>query len=237
MDKSSLGQHISKQFNNELEEIRSRVLTMGGMVEVQLSHAIESLLHTNKDLAEQVVENDMKVNGMEVSIDEECTTVLARRQPAAGDLRLMIAVIKTITDLERIGDEAKHIARQALSVADEVQPLAAQLSAVEQLGNRVKDMLHRALDAFARMDVELSIDVSRQDMGVDMEYEKVIRHQITYMMEDPRKIPTSLDVLWASRALERVGDRCCNICEYVIYLVEGKDVRHISIDEMENQLR
>ena len=236
MDKNSLGQHISKQFNQELEEIRSRVLSMGGLVESQLASALKALVQNDVALAGRVLEDDMRVNGMEVNIDEECTHVLARRQPAAGDLRLVIAVIKTITDLERIGDEAKSIARQALSL-DEQQPLPSQLASVDSLGAHVKEMLHRALDAFARMDVELSLDVSREDKKVDVEYENLIRQQITHMMEDSRKIQTSLDVLWSARALERIGDRACNICEYVIFLVEGKDVRHISVDEMEDKLR
>lgn len=235
MDKESIGQHISKQFNHELEEIRTRVLNMGGMVESQLANALKSLLDCDMALASRVLQDDAKVNGMEVSIDEECTTVLARRQPAAGDLRLVIAVIKTITDLERIGDEAKRIARQTLAL-DEVQPLPSQLSALNQLGQHVNDMLHRALDAFARMDVALSIEVAKEDKKVDVEYENLIRQQITHMMEDSRKIQTSLDVLWSAKSLERIGDRACNICEYVIYLVEGKDVRHISVEEMEDEL-
>lgn len=235
MDKHSIGQHISKQFNHELEEIRSRVLNMGGMVENQLNNAIKALVEGDVAMASRVLEDDTKVNGMEVSIDEECTTVLARRQPAAGDLRLVIAVIKTITDLERIGDEAKRIARQALSL-DDLQPLQSQLSSINQLGTHVKDMLHRALDAFARMDVALSIEVAKEDKKVDVEYENLIRQQITHMMEDSRKIQTSLDVLWSARSLERIGDRTCNICEYVIFLVEGKDVRHISIEQMEEKL-
>lgn len=236
MKKSGLGQHISQQFNQELEYIRSLVLSMGGLVEEQLADALKALVEGDVALAKRVLERDVEVNTMEVRIDEECTLVLARRQPAAGDLRLVIAVIKTITDLERIGDEVKRIANGALNT-DAHQPLESQLASIGQLGEQVAQMLHRALDAFARMDVELSIAVSLEDRKIDVEYENLMRQQITHMMEDPRKIRTSLDMLWSARALERMGDRACNICEYVIYLVKGKDVRHINIEEIEDQLR
>lgn len=236
MKNSGLSQHISQQFNQELEYIRSLVLNMGGLVEEQLADGLKALVEGDVELAQKVLERDVEVNTMEVRIDEECTLVLARRQPAAGDLRLVIAVIKTITDLERIGDEVKRIANGALNT-DAHQPLESQLASIGLFGEQVAQMLHRALDAFARMDVELSVAVSLDDRKIDVEYENLMRQQITHMMEDPRKIRTSLDMLWAARALERMGDRACNICEYVIYLVKGKDVRHINIEEIEDQLR
>lgn len=228
-------QHISKRFDQELEDIRNKVLTMGGLVERQVSEAIRSIVESDLEAAEAVVDNDVKVNTLEVSIDEECTHILARRQPAATDLRLVIAVIKTITDLERIGDEAKRIARQRIDMdGQSVKP--HQFAEFEQLGQHVLKMLREALDAFARLDVKLSLAVAREDKKVDREYDSILRQQMTYLTEGPSMIPVALDVMWAARALERIGDRCRNICEYVIYQVKGKDIRHISLDRVEKDL-
>lgn len=226
------GHHISKQFNTELEDIRHRVLAMGGLVEQQITDAMKVLVEGDIELGEQVLRNDHKVNAAEVSIDEECTQVLALRQPAASDLRLLIAVIKTITDLERIGDQAEKIARVGMHLADMERPKNQYLE-LQNLANGVKELLHETLDAFARMDAEAAITVARKDEKIDMEYDGVMRQTMTFMMEDPRMIKRSLDVMWAARALERIGDHAKNICEYVIYLVKGKDVRHTSFDEQE----
>ncbi|MBI5042191.1 MAG: phosphate signaling complex protein PhoU [Gammaproteobacteria bacterium] len=236
MEKMGIGQHISQQFNAELEDIRNRVLTMGGLVEQQLADAMLSLVDGDERTAEIVIKNDYKVNAMEVALDEECNRVLARRQPAAGDLRLVMAVIKTITDLERIGDEAERIARMARQVVDgeEVRVHPGQ---IQHLGDQVRQMMHNALDAFARMDPELAVQVWREDLTVDKEYEAIMRQLITFMMEDPRSIPRVLEIMWSARSLERIGDRARNICEYVIYLVKGKDVRHTSLEHMEAQAR
>ncbi len=236
MSEENLHPHISKQFDQQLEDLRNRVLVMGGMVEEQVGNAIQALLENDVTLAEQVIANDYNVNSMEVEIDEECTQVIARRQPAARDLRLVLAVIKTIADLERIGDEARRIARQALDLSAHY-PKKNQLSELEQLARHVKTMLHDALDVFARMDVEHALRVVEQDEQVDKEYESILRQQITYMMEDARSIPVALDIMWSARALERIGDRSCNICEYVIYYVKGKDVRHISLEQLEKKVR
>ncbi|HHJ40474.1 MAG: transcriptional regulator PhoU [Methylothermaceae bacteria B42] len=236
MTEESLHPHISKQFDQELEDLRNRVLVMGGMVEEQVGNAIQALLENDVVLAEQVIANDYNVNAMEVEIDEECTQIIARRQPAARDLRLVLAVIKMIADLERIGDEARRIARQALDL-NAHYPKKNQLSELEQLARHVKTMLHDALDVFARMDVEHALKVVEQDEQVDKEYESILRQQITYMMEDARSIPVALDIMWSARALERIGDRSCNICEYVIYYVKGKDVRHISLEQLEKKVR
>jgi phosphate transport system protein len=236
MEKMNLGHHISQQFNEELEEIRNLVMGMGGLVEQQLTDALTALVDGDSDLGEQVITNDHKVNGLEVNIDEECSRVLARRQPTAGDLRLIVAVIKTITDLERIGDQAERVGRMAVRLAD-AEMKKSHYVELEHLGNHVRQMLHDALDAFTRMDVEAALDVCREDAKADKEYESIMRQLVTFMMEDPRTISRVLDVMWAARALERIGDHARNICEYVIYLVKGKDVRHVSIDQMEEQVR
>ncbi len=236
MSGEQVHQHISKQFEQELEDLRHRVLVMGGMVESQVADAVKALLENDVALAEEVIANDYKVNSMEVEIDEKCTEILARRQPAARDLRLVLAVIKMIADLERIGDEARRIARQALDLSTRY-PRKNQLSELEQLAQQARAMLHDALDAFARMDVDLALKVVEEDKVVDKEYESIVRQQVTYMMEDARCIPTALDIMWSARSLERIGDRSCNICEYLIYYVKGKDVRHISLEQLEQEVR
>jgi phosphate transport system protein len=225
-------QHTLHRFDIELDEIRSRLLAMGGLVEEQLSNAMTAFVKGDQSLAQSVVANDYRVNRLDVEIDEACTAILARRQPAAIDLRLVLTVIKITTDLERIGDEAKRVARMAvrLASADHSRGIFLEL---EHLGDLVASMLKQSLDAFARMDAESAVEVAKQDQRVDSEYENAMRQSITYMMEDPRSIPLVLDIIWAARALERSGDRCCNISEYVIYFVKGKDVRHTSVDQME----
>ena len=232
MDKNKIGQHISQQYNEELEDIRNRVLSMGGMVEQQIRDAVASFVNGDIELSDQVIRNDININAMEVSLDEECSQVLARRQPAASDLRLIIAVIKTITDLERIGDQAEKVAHLGQRLAEEDRPKSGY-SEIQVMGRLVSEMLHDTLDAFARMDEEAALKVAMQDKLVDHEYEGVMRQRITFMMEDPRSIARSLDVMWAARALERIGDHARNISEYIIYLVRGKDVRHTSLEQIE----
>lgn len=230
MDKLHLGQHISRQFNEELEEVRSKVLRMGGIVEEQLGKAVRALVDGNAELASEVVTNDYQVNALEVEIDEECTRIVARRQPAASDLRLVMAVIKTITDLERIGDEAKRVAKM---VADELDGALKEevRQELEHMGDLVRQMLRLVLDAFARLDVDMAVRVVKDDKRVDSKYVSITRQLMTYMAEDPRSIPRILNILWAARAMERMGDRCGNIAEYIFYLVYGRDVRHIKIDD------
>jgi phosphate transport system protein len=235
IDQENLHEHISKQYDHELFDIRSRVLSLGGLVEEQIQYAVQALLEGDTDLAQRVIVDDYKVNSLEVSIDEECTQILALRQPTARDLRLVVAVIKTITDLERIGDEAKRIARHAIDLAAHF-PKRNQLTDIGELASQVRILLRDALDSFARMDVDSALRVAERDKQVDSIYESIMRQQLTYMMEDPRLIPVSLGIMWSSRSLERIGDRACNICEYVIYYAMGKNIRHISIDQVQQDL-
>lgn len=233
MDKN-LGHHISQQFNEELEEIRSRVLAMGGLVEEQIQKATNALVDGDIALAERVIKDDTKVNKAEVQIDEDCTSIIARRQPTATDLRLVVAVIKTITDLERIGDQAERVARMGIRLAEQPDSKISYME-IRHMGERVAHMVHDALDAFARMDVDAAVAVAKEDKIVDVEYDGIMRQSLTYMMEDPKTITQMLDIMWTVRAMERIGDHAQNICEYVIYLVKGKDVRHTSIEKMEKE--
>ncbi len=233
MDK--MKKHISQQFNDELEDIKNQVMVMGGIVEQQLNDALIALLEDNIEYGNLVIGRDYKVNALEVTIDEECSQIIARRQPAASDLRFIMAVIKTIADLERIGDEAERIGKMAVRFI-EAEGTKKQFSGLDSMGELVKQMLHGALDAFARTDAESAVKVWGEDRKIDSQYENIMRQLITYMMEDPRSIPWVLDVMWSARALERIGDRARNICEYVIYLVKGKDVRHTSLEQMEKEI-
>ncbi len=215
--------------------MRTKVLAMGGLVEEQLAHALTALIEGNSTLGQRVASDDHKVNGMEVSIDEECSRILATRSPAAGDLRMIVATIKTITDLERIGDECEKVGLIAARLASVERP-ADRYREVKHLGRAVQEMVHDTLDAFARLDAEAALRTARTDRSIDEEYESIQRQCITFMMEDPRLIRRGLDVMWVVRALERIGDHAKNICEYVIYMVHGKDVRHTSLETVERVL-
>ena len=233
MHASDLTDHISRRFNKDLENLRSQVLSMGGLVESQLSKAIAAMVSGDSDMGLKVAHDDYRVNDLEVSIDEECSRILAIRAPAAGDLRLIVAIIKTITDLERIGDEAEKIGFLASRLAAMDRP-SDSYRELKNLGNHVSHMLRDAMNAFARLDVDEAMDTIREDELVDHEYESIQRQCITFMMEDPRSIKRVMNVTWAARSLERIGDHAKNICEYVVYMVHGRDVRHTDLpDEAE----
>ncbi|MGI9301704.1 MAG: phosphate signaling complex protein PhoU [Gammaproteobacteria bacterium] len=235
MEKANFTDHISRKFNTELENLRNNVLSMGGMVEGQLQRAIDALTEGDSELGLAVAHDDYKVNHMEVSIDEECSRILALRSPAASDLRLIVAIIKTITDLERMGDEAEKIGFLASRLASQQRP-SNHYREIKHLSKLVLQMLRRALDSFARLDAEMAIEVVKEDAQVDEEYESIQRQSITFMMEDPRAIRRVMDVMWTARALERIGDHAQNICEHVVYMVLGKDVRHTELQHIVQEM-
>jgi len=234
--KDGYNQHISQQFNAELDTVKTHMLEMGGRVEQQLNDAVSALISRNSGDAQKVRQQDDEINSMEMSIDDECARILARRQPAASDLRLVLAISKGITDLERIGDEAAKIALQAIELSEEGESPSGGIE-IRHIADRVSVMLRKSLDAFARLDTEMAIEVAKEDKQVDKEYGTALRSLVTFMMEDPRSISRMLNEMWALRSLERVGDHARNIAEYVIYLVEGTDVRHIKSSEIEAQLQ
>lgn len=236
METNNTSQHISHKFDEEMEDLRNQVLKMGGLVESQIIGAVDAMHKLDVPAAEEIILKDHKVNALEVSIDESCTRILAKRQPAASDLRMVIAVIKTITDLERIGDEAEKIAKMAIHISEKDGRFSSRYAGIRHLGEHVRVMVHDVLDAYARLDVDASLKVVRDDDEADRVYQDLLRSLMTYMMEDPRTISEVLDVVWAARALERIGDHAKNIGEYVIYLVKGKDIRHIDLDEVEKKI-
>jgi phosphate transport system protein len=235
MDVEEFGHHLSRKFNEDLEAVRTAVLNMGGLVEAQFDGAIRALAEGDSELGLKVAEDDYKVNRMEVSIDDQCSRILATRAPTASDLRLIIAIIKTITDLERIGDEAEKIGKLASRLAAEERP-PTNYRELRNLARIVKKMIHDSLDAFARLDAKAAIRVVKADDEVDDEYESIYRQGITFMMEDPRTISRVMDTTWTARSLERIGDHAKNICEYVIFMVHGKDVRYTSLDSFEAEV-
>lgn len=227
--------HISKQFDVELEGLRSQVLQMGGLVESQIVRAVDALVNGNVGLAEAVMAEDARINSMEVMIDEDCTHVIARRQPAAGDLRMVMAIVKTITDLERIGDEAKKIARMTKLIYESDRLHAPRFFEIKRAADLALDMLRKTLDSFARLDVNTAIQIVKKDQDLDEQFSSIIRQLISYMMEDPRTISASIEILFVAKAIERIGDHSKNMAEYVIYLVKGKDVRHTTLEEIERE--
>jgi len=228
-------EHTFKQYDAELEAVRAKVLEMGGLVEQQIVNALEALVKSDPKLAKEVMENDHRVNNLEIQIDEDCSHIIARRQPAAGDLRMVMMMVKTITDLERIGDEATKIARTAQKIYDEDRMYKPRFNEIKAMVALVREMLRTALDGFARLDVSKTVEVAKQDELVDEQFRASMRQLITFMLEDPRTISMSLEVLFVAKAIERIGDHAKNIAEYVVYMVKGKDVRHVSMQEMERE--
>mgnify|MGYP000574594896 FL=1 len=225
MAKMSFENHIMKQFDEELEEIRTRLMEMGGKVEQQLQNAVKAVTDADSKLAEEVISGDQSIDSMEVDIDEACILIIARRQPAASDLRLVMMVTKAVNDLERIGDEAKKIANHAVILAEQ-SGSAEGYTEVRHMGGGVTRMLANALDAFARFDVDAAMRTLEEDKQIDLEYKTALRELVTYMMEDPRSISRAINILWVVRSLERIGDHAKNLCEQIVYVVKGKDIRH-----------
>lgn len=226
-----MSEHTSKQFDVDLENIRTKVLQMGGLVEQQVERAMQGLASGEMYVIDQVIANDHKVNLLEVDLDEACSHIIARRQPAASDLRMIMAVIKTITDLERVGDEAKKIAKMAKRIHNADAGFVPRIE-MRHAAGLAASMLHKALDAFARLDAQAAADVVREDAEVDREFKSIMRQLITFMMEDPRTISSSIEILFIAKSIERIGDHSKNMSEYVIYLVKGRDVRHTSVEEI-----
>lgn len=226
-----IGEHISQQFNEELEDARRKVLQMGGVVEEQLANALQVLVNGESGLAKEVMRADAIVNSLEVEIDEECVRIVARRQPAATDLRLIITTSKTITELERIGDEAKRVAKMSRKdmegvLGDEIR------TELGHMGELTRSMLRQVLDAFARTDVDTAVQVIKADKKVDKKYKKITKQLAARMGQEPEVIPAVMKIMWAVRSLERLADRCQNIAEHIIYMVLGMNVRHIKLDDI-----
>ncbi len=227
--------HTAHAFDVELNDVKHKVMTMGGLVESMVHNGLQAVLTMDEGIGLQVMEDDHQANQFELDIDEDCTRILARRQPAASDLRLVLTIIKTISDLERIGDEAEKLGRIGVKLSNESN-VPTYYNDLHHLGEQVKGMLRDALDAFTRMDVEAAFHTAARDEAIDKEYANFSRLLISHMMENPANISHALDVSWCARSLERVADHACNICEYVIYLVEGQDIRHSNLDEMRKKL-
>jgi phosphate transport system protein len=236
MDNAKIGHHISEAFNKELEDIRNKVLAMGGLVEQQIDMAIQAFTNGDVELAETVIKQDNQVDALEMAIDLECSQIIALRQPTAFDLRLLITVIKIIHEIERVGDKAEKVAEMAIKLAGS-ESMQTSRHELEHMAELVKEMLHGALDLFARMSVANVTDITGCDSSVDREYDSIIRQLITRMMEDPRNITRALDIIWAARAMERIGDYACNICEHLIYMINGDDVRHLTQKELEARIK
>ena len=230
-----MNEHSSKQYDIDLENLRSRVLEMGGLVEAQILAAIDGLTSGDLGALDNVVAQDHRVNALEVSIDTECSQLIARRQPAAGDLRMVLAVIKIVTDLERIGDEAAKIARMGKQGYGRARMPSTPIAAVKHVGDIALGMLRKALDALARLDPVAAASIVREDFAIDEEFRAIVRQLITFMMEDPRTISQSLEILWIAKAIERIGDHSKNMAEQVIYIVRGTDVRHTTVEELERE--
>ena len=231
-----MSEHLSKQFDTELGDLRALLTRMGGLVEEQVRTATEAITNRDADLVERVVARDAEVDQFEIEIDNVCNHVIARRQPTAIDLRVVMAVSKTVTDLERIGDEAKKIAKASGKIIERnAGALTPQVVAVRHMGEQCAAMLHEVLNAFVRMDTEAALEIVRRDKEIDQHFRSITRELVTYMMEDPRTISNALDIIFSVKSLERIGDHCKNIAKDVIFVVKGRDVRHLKLDELEQE--
>ncbi len=229
--------HLSTQFDSELNMVSSRVMELGGLVESQIRQAVYALSQFNSDVADEVIENESKVNALEVEIDRELASIIGRRQPTAVDLRLLLAISKTTANLERVGDEAEKIARMVKSIIKTGNSRSLPASELRVAAEMASGLLRKALDAFARLDTQTALDIMKEDDLIDREFDGFLRILITYMMEDARTISASLDLLFIAKAIERIGDHAKNIAEFIIYIVKGDDVRHTSIDKIESALK
>jgi phosphate transport system protein len=229
--------HLSTQFDSELNHVSSLVMELGGLVESQIRQAIYALSQFSEEVANQVIEGESRVNAMEVEIDRELTSIIGRRQPTARDLRLLMAISKTTANLERVGDEAEKMARMVKSIIDDGTPRTLPASELRVATEMASGLLRKALDAFARLDTATAVTILKEDNLIDQEFDGFVRKLITYMMEDPRTISASLDLLFIAKAIERIGDHAKNIAELIIYIVKGADVRHISMDKIEETVR
>ncbi|MDD0837797.1 phosphate signaling complex protein PhoU [Curvibacter sp. HBC61] len=229
--------HLSTQFDTDLNGVSSRVMELGGLVESQIHQAIYSLSQFSPEAADQVIEIELRVNAMEIEIDRDLASIIARRQPTARDLRLLLAISKTTANLERVGDEASKIARMVKSIIESGSARQLPSSDLRMAADLASGLLRKALDAFARLDTATAVSILKEDDLIDREFDGFVRKLITYMMEDPRTISASLDLLFLAKAIERIGDHAKNIAEFIIYVVKGTDVRHASIDDVESALR
>lgn len=236
-DVSENSLHTHKQFDTELEDLREKVLLMGGKVENQLSKAIQALTKADVELSDLVVDEDNVVNSLELEIDENLSSIIARRQPIAVDLRTLLSISKITTDLERIGDESSKIARMTKLIYESDNLKFPKITIVKSIGSLASDMLRKSLDSFARLDVKTSFSVLESDYEVNEQFQLIIRNLITFVQEDPRTISAALELLTVSKAFERIGDHSKNISEHVVYLVKGTDVRHTSIDNVRKQIQ
>jgi phosphate transport system protein len=232
-----MDKHISSQFDAELGSVSTRVLELGGLVESQIRHAVYSLSQFNAEVADQVIATEAKVNSMEVEIDRDLSSIIARRQPTARDLRLLIAISKTTANLERAGDESEKIARMVKAIINSGSARALPSSELRIASDLASGLLRKALDAFARLDVTEAVSILKEDDLIDAEFDGFVRKLVTYMMEDPRTISASLDLLFVAKAIERIGDHAKNIAEFIIYVVKGADVRHIALADVESAVQ
>ena len=226
--------HLSSQFDSELNSVSSRVMELGGLVESQIRQAIYALSQFSMEAVEQVASIEQRVNAMEVEIDHELSSIIARRQPTARDLRLLIAFSKATANLERMGDEAHKMARMVKSIIESGAARSLPSSDLRMAADLASGLLRKALDAFARLDTKAALDILKEDDLIDKEFDGFVRKLVTYMMEDPRTISASLDLLWLAKAIERIGDHSKNVAELIIYLVKGKDVRHAAMNDIES---